>query len=235
MQTHTRNPLTWLMLLVTLLACLAVQSLGHKTASGQIYGLQSASWGAAPLQAAPRLGLRGLVEEFVSAPPVGANGGVVNLAETQASLTTQVADLRATLPSGPKSGGNMGVAQIDIPGIQPTMAASSKVDAPTAAQTANGFVGLVPETFPSTVVPTGGTSPVQLLRSVDSEAKILNNVAAQLGDNTAATGTINLLTERSPCASCSNVIDLFRAKYPNITLNVFDNNGRLIPPTKKGP
>jgi filamentous hemagglutinin len=165
----------------------------------------------------------------------GANGGVVNLAETQASLTTQVADLRATLPSGPKSGGNMGVAQIDIPGVQPVMAASSQVQAPTAAQAANGFVGIVPETFPSTVVPTGATPPVQLLRTVDSEAKILNNVAARLGDNTAATGTINLLTERPPCASCSNVIDLFRAKYPNITLNVFDNNGKLIPPTKKGP
>ena len=65
------------MLLVTLLACLAVQSLGHKTASGQIYGLQSASWGATELQVAPRLGLRALVEEIVSAPPVGANGGVI--------------------------------------------------------------------------------------------------------------------------------------------------------------
>jgi len=75
MQTHTRNPLTWLMLLVTLLACLAVQSLGLKTASGQIYGWQAASWESPLLQAAPRLGLRALVEESVSAPPVGANGG----------------------------------------------------------------------------------------------------------------------------------------------------------------
>jgi hypothetical protein len=75
MQTHTRNPTTWLTLLVTLLACLAVQSLGHKTASGQIYEPQAASWESTPLQAAPRLGLRGLVEENVSAPPVGANGG----------------------------------------------------------------------------------------------------------------------------------------------------------------
>ena len=94
---------------------------------------------------------------------------------------------------------------------------------------------IVPETFPSTVVPTGSTSPVQLLRSVDSEEKILNNVAAQLGDNTAATGTINLLTERAPCVSCSNVIDQFKAKYPNISVNVFDNNGKLISPTKKVP
>jgi filamentous hemagglutinin len=159
---------------------------------------------------------------------------VGNLAETQTALATQIADLRATLPSASRSGGNMGVAQIDIPGIQPTMAASSRVDVPTATQISNGFVGLVPETFPSTVVSTGGASPVQLLRNVDSEAKILNNVAAQLGDNTAATGTINLLTERTPCASCSNVIDLFRAKYPNITVNVFDNNGKVILPTKIG-
>lgn len=165
----------------------------------------------------------------------GANWGVVNLAETQATLTTQVADLRATLTGNAKTGGNMGVAQIDIPGIQSTMAASSQVDLPSAAQAASGFVGKVPETFPSSVVPTGGAKPFPLLRDVDSEAKILNNVAAKLGDNTSTTGTINLLTERSPCASCSNVIDLFKAKYPNITVNVFDNNGKLIPPTKKGP
>lgn len=212
------------MLLVTLWACLGAQTLGLKTASGQ----NSIAQGFTLLVSLSNGG------KSVSAPPVGANGGG-KVAETQAALTQQVADLRATLPSGPKSGGNMGVAQIDIPGIQPTMAASSKVDAPNATQATNGFVGIVPETFPSTVVPTGGTSPVQLLRSVDSEAKILNNVAAQLGDNTAATGTINLLTERAPCVSCSNVIDLFKAKYPNITVNVFDNNGKVIPPTKKGP
>lgn len=164
----------------------------------------------------------------------GANAGVVNLAETQATLTTQVADLRATLTGSAKTSGNMGVAQIDIPGIQPTMAASSRIGLPSAEQRALGFVGEVPETFPSSVVPTASTPPQLLNRAVDSEAKILNNIAAQLGDNTSATGTINLLTERAPCASCSNVIDLFKAKYPNITINVMDNGG-VIRPTKKGP
>ncbi|MBQ0922276.1 DUF637 domain-containing protein, partial [Hydrogenophaga aromaticivorans] len=168
-------------------------------------------------------------------PRDGVNGRVVNLAETQATLTTQIADLRATLTGNAKTGGNMGVAQIDIPGIQPTMAASSQINVPSAAQAESGFVGKVQETFPSSVVPTGGAEPFPLLRDVDSEAKILNNVAAQLGDNTAVTGTINLLTERAPCASCSNVIDQFKAKYPNVTVNVFDNNGKIILPTKKGP
>ena len=72
-----------------------------------------------------------------------------------------------------------------------------------------------------------------LNRAVDSEAKILNNIAAQLGDNTSVMGNINLLTERPPCVSYSNVIDLFKAKYPNINVNVFDKGG-VIRPTKKG-
>jgi len=64
------------MLLALLWACLGAQTLGLKTASGQIYALQTASWESTPLQAAPRLGLRALEGESVSAPPVGANGGV---------------------------------------------------------------------------------------------------------------------------------------------------------------
>ncbi len=156
----------------------------------------------------------------------------LNLAETQATLTQQVGDLRATLTGNAKTGGNMGVAQIDIPGIQPTMAASSRIANPTLEQQALGFVGQVTEVFPSSVVPLPNGFP--LLREVDSEAKILNNVATQLGNNTSATGTINLLTERAPCASCSNVIQQFQAKYPNIKVNVLDNGG-VIPPTRKGP
>ncbi|WP_284079155.1 deaminase domain-containing protein, partial [Herbaspirillum aquaticum] len=220
-------------------SAVAVQS--YKVGAGPSPGSKKAMAGANSEVASTSEGAAGLKNPgdrlTSSAHPAAqaADRSVGNFAETQALLTTQIADLRATLPSGPRTGGNMGVAQIDIPGIQPTMAASSKLDVPTVAQTSNGFVGLVPETFPSSVVPTGGASPVQLLRSVDSEAKILNNVAAQLGDNTAATGTINLLTERAPCSSCSNVIDLFRAKYPNVRINVFDNSGKVIPPTKKGP
>ncbi|MFN5940081.1 MAG: hypothetical protein ACK44C_06915 [Polaromonas sp.] len=80
MQVLKRNPLPhslllWLVLLAALWACLGAQTLGLKTASGQIYWPQTASWDATPWQAAPRLGLRALGEESVSAPPVGANGG----------------------------------------------------------------------------------------------------------------------------------------------------------------
>jgi len=77
MQLLKRNPLAWLMLITLLWACLGAQTLGLKTASGQIYGLQAASWESPPLQAAPRLGLPPSAEKYASAPPVGANGGAV--------------------------------------------------------------------------------------------------------------------------------------------------------------
>ncbi|WP_240785704.1 deaminase domain-containing protein, partial [Rahnella sp. CJA17(1/100)] len=162
---------------------------------------------------------------------VGAKGNE-SLAIT-AALTQQVADLRAALTGSAKTSGNVGVAQIDIPGIQTSMAASSRISVVSAEQQALGFVGEVPETFPSSIVPTASNPPQMLNRVVDSEAKILNNIAAKLGDNTSVSGTINLLTERAPCLSCSNTIELFKAKYPNITVNVFDNGG-VIRPTKKG-
>lgn len=81
------------MLITLLWACLGAQTLGFKTASGQIYALQNASWASTPLQAAPRLGLRASGGESVSAPPVGANGGVgssVNVGPWSKGITNVV-------------------------------------------------------------------------------------------------------------------------------------------------
>ena len=76
------SPLLWLMLLAALWACLGAQTLGLKTASGQIYGLQVASWDATALQAPPRLGFDGLAEKYAPAPPVGAKGGTATKVTT---------------------------------------------------------------------------------------------------------------------------------------------------------
>ena len=176
--------------------------------------------GVAVVESATTLGVKALESAAVK---------TASLAQVQNALSQQIADLRAALPSRLQTSGNMGLAQINIPGVQPTMAASSRIGTPTAEQVALGFVGEVSETFPSSVVPTASNPPLMLNRAVDSEAKILNNIAAQLGDNTSASGTINLLTERAPCASCSNVIQQFQAKYPNIEINVMDNGGVISP------
>ncbi|MBH8609389.1 deaminase domain-containing protein [Thermoactinomyces sp. CICC 10521] len=66
------------------------------------------------------------------------------------------------------------------------------------------------------------------LRDSDTEYKILNDIAARLGDNTKATGEIKLFTELDTCASCSRVIAEFAKKYPNIKLDIVHNNGNRI-------
>ncbi|RXV69184.1 filamentous hemagglutinin N-terminal domain-containing protein [Burkholderia stabilis] len=205
---------------------LALQSLGMSPgAAAMTYaalGLGATVGSVAANNAAVQAAAKGVPQSSES-----VQAGIKN------DLVQQVADLRSTLTGSAKTSGNVGVAQINIPGIQPTMAASSQISTPTAEQQALGFVGKVPETFPSSNVWTSGNDPILLNRSADSEAKILNNIAAQLGDNTSVSGTINLLTERAPCTSCSNVIQQFESKYPNIKVNVMDNGG-VIRPTKAG-
>ncbi len=56
-------------------------------------------------------------------------------------------------------------------------------------------------------------------RDVDTEFKILEDVAARLPDPAAA-GRICLFTELYPCISCWNVMKQFLAAYPNVELEV---------------
>ena len=67
----------------------------------------------------------------VNGNPVPVGVAIAPIVDTQAALTQQIGDLRATLTGSARTSGNMGVAQIDIPGIQPTMAASSRIASPT--------------------------------------------------------------------------------------------------------
>ena len=56
-------------------------------------------------------------------------------------------------------------------------------------------------------------------RDVDTEFKILEDVAARLPDPAAA-GRTCLFTELYPCISCWNVMKQFLAAYPNVELEV---------------
>lgn len=62
-------------------------------------------------------------------------------------------------------------------------------------------------------------------RCVDSESKILEDIAHQLGytefkAGEKVSGTIYLITERPPCPSCEGVIKQFREMFPDIKLIV---------------
>ncbi|MCY7334040.1 MAG: hypothetical protein LH649_15615 [Pseudanabaena sp. CAN_BIN31] len=57
-------------------------------------------------------------------------------------------------------------------------------------------------------------------RGMDSEYKILENIASRYTQNKKVKGTIKLYTERKPCASCQDVISQFRKMFLNIDVIV---------------
>lgn len=65
-------------------------------------------------------------------------------------------------------------------------------------------------------------------RNIDTEYKILTEIAEKLGDNVNVTGKIRLFTERAPCNSCSNVIQLFSKKYQKLEIEIIHNNGNML-------
>ena len=57
-------------------------------------------------------------------------------------------------------------------------------------------------------------------RIIDSESKILHDIAKRLGDNKSASGTIKIYTDWNCCPSCMSVIEQFSKKYPKIKIEV---------------
>ncbi|WP_395303181.1 deaminase domain-containing protein [Pectobacterium polonicum] len=73
----------------------------------------------------------------------------------------------------------------------------------------------------------------KISRNSDSEYKILDNLADKLGKNTDAKGAVTIFTERAACESCLGVVDQFQKKYPNIKIEILDNNDVMLIPRRK--
>lgn len=138
----------------------------------------------------------------------------------------QLTVIRAGLPSNPKRSGNVAVAEVDIPGMPKQMAAHSSVN-----KDGKGLVGVGSGNF--TYKELRNKKGDMISRKGDSEYKILDNLADQLGGNTSAKGTVTIFTEPPACGSCLGVVDQFQKKYPGIQVNVLDNNGVLLTPGAK--
>ena len=116
--------------------------------------------------------------------------------------------------------GNVAVADVNIPGIKKEFSAHSQIHSKdslgvdvmdfsyTPADSERIFKNYVVDEFP---------------RYNDTEAKILEDIASKIEDPNVK-GEVNLFTELDTCQSCTNIILEFRAKYPNIKLNIFTNN-----------
>ena len=145
-------------------------------------------------------------------------------------IIDRVKTLRQKLTSDYKRSGNFGWAETEISGLSKSeYYAHSGIDELTGTLPDRvPDISLKPQTeiFPWSTVPNSAGYPIA--RNIDTEYKILTEISQKLGTNTNATGKIKLFTERAPCSSCSNVIELFSKKYPKIEVKVIHNNGVLL-------
>ncbi|MGQ3376810.1 deaminase domain-containing protein [Priestia endophytica] len=151
---------------------------------------------------------------------------------TEAHIISRIKELRGSLTSKYKTSGNFALAEVNIEGIsKKEFYASSKID-----ELKGTLIERVPDISlkPKNPVFKATEAPNEIgdfyLRDSDTEYKILNEIAPQLGNNTEATGKIKLFTELDTCDSCSQVIAEFADKYRNIDLEVIHNNGGRIKP-----
>ncbi|WP_206336007.1 DUF637 domain-containing protein, partial [Pseudomonas viridiflava] len=141
--------------------------------------------------------------------------------EIRGRLASAINEVRRELPSG----GNAAFAEINIGSLSPeTM----------VMKAFSGFDDRIEEFLPK---PQGDAStwslqpkvatqkyidtPEGYLRDIDTEFKILETVSQRLKGDSLAAGSINLISEKSVCPSCTSVIEQFRLKYPKVQLNVF--------------
>ncbi|MET1256371.1 deaminase domain-containing protein [Aliikangiella maris] len=148
--------------------------------------------------------------------------------EIREALLNRSLELRGQLTSKLKREGNFGVAQIDIDGLPSELKAHSKINFVGDKGADKGFVLLKPQDewafIPKKINSSGYIDDAGYLRHADTEFKLLEDIAARLGNNTQASGRVNLFTERLACQSCGDVILDFRSRYPNVQLNVFSRD-----------
>jgi hypothetical protein len=160
-------------------------------------------------------------------------GKIINRTLDAASdlkIIDRVKTLRKKLTSDYKRSGNFGWAETEVSGLTKSeYYAHSGIDELTGTlpdRVPDISVKPQSEIFPWSTVPNSAGYPIA--RNIDTEYKILTEIAQKLGSNTNATGKIILFTERAPCTSCSNVIELFSKKYQKIDIEVINNNGVLL-------
>lgn len=149
-------------------------------------------------------------------------------------LINRVKELRGKMPTSDlRKKGNFAHAIATVPGLsKEEYFAHSRIH-----ELNSGLEEIVPEIslkpvrkiFPtSKVASNSGGEPFD--RDVDSEYKILTEIAERLGENVNVVGTIKLFTERDTCSSCANVITLFSAIYKKINIEIIHNNEQILYP-----
>jgi len=166
-----------------------------------------------------------IYHDWIPAKPVDLN--------TDKYLIDKVAEARSGLSNKYKDKGNFAYVKADIEGLdQSEFFAHSKISDPNKKIPGAEKFSLDPEnpSFPATKAALNEGKGEVILRDMDTEYKILNDIDKKLNHNKEAKGTIVLFTEKDTCGSCNLVISRFKEHYPNITIEIVHNNGDLIDP-----
>ncbi|AOK89382.1 deaminase domain-containing protein [Paenibacillus polymyxa] len=153
--------------------------------------------------------------------------------ETEQYLIDKVVEARSGLSNKYKDKGNFAYVKAEIEGLdQSEFFAHSKISDPNKKIPGTEKFSLDPEnpSFPATKAALDEGKGDIILRDMDTEYKILNDIDKKLGDNREAKGTITMFTEKDTCGSCNLVISKFKEKYSGITIELIHNNGKLIEP-----
>jgi hypothetical protein len=116
MNTIMKNSLFWLLLFVIAGVFLTPPLTGQKSASGNFYGLKTASGEMAVWEGAPRRRLGGLAWKSVSGASVGANSAA-DSAWSASVNSTDLAALRSNLGIGPDLQ-TLAIARSNVPGLE---------------------------------------------------------------------------------------------------------------------
>ncbi|WP_252248485.1 deaminase domain-containing protein [Clostridium sp. ZBS20] len=122
-----------------------------------------------------------------------------------------------------ENGGNIAVADVDIPGVKSKFQAHSKINSETHIRANVGDFSYKTENRKlTTYVDAEGYS-----RYHDTEAKILEDIEKSITDPNVK-GKVDLYSELDCCQSCSNLILEFRRNHPNIDVNIYVESMKQI-------
>ncbi|WP_261378356.1 deaminase domain-containing protein [Paenibacillus agilis] len=150
-------------------------------------------------------------------------------------MLDRVSELKGLLSNSVlKKVGNFAWMKVNIEGVtKKEFYAHSRVNSRNGNPKLND-ISVVEENKPPIFKATEAPGPdgIPYSREPDSEYKMFNDLASQLGNNVNAKGYIKLFTEKDTCGSCNNIISKFKEKYPNIIIEIVHNGGIPVIPKK---
>ncbi|MGO0059663.1 deaminase domain-containing protein [Brevibacillus fluminis] len=133
-------------------------------------------------------------------------------------------NLRERLPVPLSYKGNVGIAYVNISGLPRYFYAHSGYDSGSSGDPVLRRLSHLrtKRKFRTLSLPNKNEPRDQAYdRKVDTEAKILEDIAWRIDYKRLTRGIIVLYTERKPCDSCHSVINQFRARFPRIQISVY--------------